>query len=149
MLDTTRPLKTRDGRTVVVLSTSINRAMAETLGTFGGRIYVQPDDRIVALTTSCDGEVEVNGYDEEGKFLGYTDSPDDLVYAEPERTSEFRTFNPRRTEGSGPLGAFFGKELDRTLRLASVGSVWIGVLEIIREDGKVVDVKFHPNGSAK
>lgn len=144
MLDTTRLLKTRDGRPVVILSSAVNRAAAEALGTFGGRVYVGPDDRIVALSTNQYGEVEVNGYDEEGKFLGHGPSPDDLVYAEPERTSEFRTFAPGRTEGSGELGGCRSPTLERALRLTRGPTDWSGVLEIIREDGEVVDVKFHP-----
>lgn len=84
---------------------------------------------------------------DDGRYWLSAEHRNDIINVpeEPERTSEFRGFNSRRQGGiNGDM--VLGGWLYYTLEAAKHSSFTEGegVLELIREGDRLVDVKFHP-----
>lgn len=132
-IDWTKPVQTRRGEKVTVLTTTRNH----------------PDYPVVALVTVEDEDgglqQDMESFTKDGRYLLCETGQADLINV-VERTSEFRSFAPRGGGHSGSM--IFGGNVSYNLSDAmTCGRMFMdgeGVIELIREDGKLVDVKFYP-----
>jgi len=82
-LDLTKPVRTRDGRTVTILTTAATAELKDLLQDGDAACYFAKRDTVIAQVQNPDGGTELNGYTEDGRFSCY-DCADDLVnYEEP------------------------------------------------------------------
>lgn len=138
MIDFDKPIRTRDGRKVTIIATGLTVESAQALGSFGGMF--NPDrDTVLAVV---DGRVK--GYAPDGSYIRPHSSDTDLVNFTP-RVSSFLGFN---SEGEGGYGrdmfcSMMEEDSLEDERAAPFENSDC-ILELIREDGKLVDVKFHP-----
>lgn len=144
MIDFDKPIRTRDGREVTIVTTNLTRDIAESLSISEIDVDFDNDSVLAIIDGKHYGFLSSGRYNPEDSFFGETEH--DLVNYTP-RTSEFRTFRERQkgeAVSKYSLGAVIGKRLGAVSGFLRDEHCWEGVLELIREDGKLVDVKFHP-----
>lgn len=139
MVDFNKPLRTRDGRAVQLVSTDMTPELWDFTRHQLGNVS-KFEDTIAAIV---DGELL--GFKPGGRF--FTSEPDGLDLVNVlQRTSEFRLFHSRG-EGGNSQTRSLGRFTWHSLETVPNSAKYEGVLEIIREDGKLVDVIFHaPEG---
>lgn len=127
MLNLDKPMQTRDGRDVRYL----------------GRLEGDLTFPLVFAVGSGRGYETNANRDENGLYIQGSATPHDIVNV-PERTSMFHTFHAEGCPSHGTRSKIGDCEFT-SLEYAEmlIEGDWEGVLEIIREDGVTVDVKFH------
>lgn len=130
MLDWSKPLKTQDGRKARLLGTVAN----------------YPYTHAVAVM-NAEGEEIVESYTDAGRFSEYGENAD-LDLSNDNRSSVFYTFALRGYQNEPHVGGLRSKTLAEAEDLFGDDGYWDGTIELIAEDGRLVDVKFYPRGGA-
>lgn len=133
-IDITKPIVNRDGRPAKIIASGLTGPIPglKNVAYFGGETL---------LIEAESGELFY--IYEDGRT--FRDSPHPRYVNAPERTSVFRQFAPKGNGGARGNMTFGGME-HATLAEARNGATFIGnegILELVREGGKLVDVKFH------
>lgn len=137
MIDFNKPIQTRSGLKAELMALSASPGLCEELA-----IPFHDGQTVLVRVFLEGGESYTGAYYPDGRY--YSDRfgcEDDLVNA-PETFTVYRTFSLR--DDTRTLGVCVCSTLDGALHLAKRGpSIWDGVLELISEGGRLIDVKFH------
>lgn len=140
MLDINKPVQTRDGRPVTILTTAATPALVEALGSAANLVH--KDDVIIAQLKDEDGVVGLYGYSAEGRFLKTLAGPADLVNV-PEETVEWRVIylnrlDPEDTWVGSNRRAF--QDAMRAMRSAGNG---VCVVKLTLAGGEIIEQQVY------
>lgn len=150
-LDLTKPVFTRDGRAVELITTELTPALRVLLKDADEASYINTGDVIVGRCLAEHGdEYELNGYNAEGRFLEDIEAPEDLTNTPPAPTSTTFYATARYSGSRFIPGIHFGTmkfdNSDEALRVArQTPSQWDSVVKVAVSEGKLVDVEHIDN----